>query len=392
MGSNADRRSESSARDAAVRSRVGPTIRSLLWVVGASLGACGSPPAPSFESGVAWPAAERSFHSEPRWLGADAVLSIPLDDRRTLWLFGDTFVATSPRLVRHESTMVRNSVALQTGTSLERAELDFAWRSDGPSPSSFFPERGEEFFWPGHGLVLDAGPLVVFLFRMKNTPGVGLGFECVGGSIAVIDDPSRPLDAWRPRITDAPAWPFDAMTATAVVRDGDHVVALAIAQHGTHAGTLVRFRDDELARGSFDGAQWWCGTERGWRASADVGADGPTFVIDDAGAEASLHRDPRSGWFVHVASYGFGASTIGVRTAPALTGPWSAPTHVYRPPESDGPRPFVYAAKAHPEQATDDESLVVTYATNSLEFGDLFTPEGVVGRYWPRVIRVPRRE
>ncbi|MDD2763545.1 MAG: hypothetical protein PHE83_06175 [Opitutaceae bacterium] len=122
---------------------------------------------------------------------------------------------------------------------------------------------------------------------------------------------------------------------------------------------------------------------------ADLGPGGPVFVMDDAGAECSLHWDARSKMFIHVASCGFGASTIGVRTAPALTGPWSAPVQVYRPPETDGPRPLVYAAKAHPELAGPDAAdLVVTYATNTWEFGEQFTPEGSRSLYWPRFVLV----
>jgi hypothetical protein len=111
-------------------------------------------------------------------------------------------------------------------------------------------------------------------------------------------------------------------------------------------------------------------------------------VIDDAGPECSLHFDARTGVFVHVATYGFGATTIGVRTAPSLTGPWSAPQTVFRPVESDGPRPFVYAGKAHPElTGPEPGDLVVTYATNSFEFGDLFGPAGAA-LYWPRFVAV----
>jgi hypothetical protein len=45
-----------------------------------------------------------------------------------------------------------------------------------------------------------------------------------------------------------------------------------------------------------------------------------------------------------------------------------------------------------PVTAVRVSGSIVAFATNSLEFGDLFTPDGFVGRYWPRVIRVPRRE
>ncbi len=92
---------------------------------------------------------------------------------------------------------------------------------------------------------------------------------------------------------------------------------------------------------------------------------------------------------LHVASYGFGATTLGVRTVKALTGPWSAKADLYTPPESKGPKPFVYAGKAHPELITGDPAeLAVTYATNSFEFGDLFTDQRKTDLYWPRFVKL----
>jgi hypothetical protein len=58
-----------------------------------------------------------------------------------------------------------------------------------------------------------------------------------------------------------------------------------------------------------------------------------------------------------------------MRAAPSLTGPWSDPQVVYRPPEYHRPRIMIYAAEAHPELSGAD--LVLTYATTSFEFGDV---------------------
>jgi hypothetical protein len=349
-----------------------------------------SDPTSSLPAGRAFTEAEVLFHRDPRWLGADAALSIPLGDGRTIWLFGDTFIAKSNAHVRSESAMVRNTVAIQTGEDLRTASIMFHWgqKSDG-SPASFFPKRGQHWYWPGHGIRLDEGPLVIFLYAIVATPGQGLGFASAGYAIAVIDDPDASVETWSPRIVDVAPSSFDAIPATAVVQDGEHIVAVAIRQEGTHAGALVRYPSYLLAQGDVDSAEWWAGEERGWTPESSLGEGGPAFVLDDAGAECSLHWDERSGSFIHIASYGFGASTIGLRTAPALTGPWSSQVVVYRPPESDDPQPFVYAAKAHPELVGPDAAdLIVTYATNSFEFGDLFTQEGAHSLYWPRVVLV----
>jgi hypothetical protein len=340
--------------------------------------------------GRPFPEAERLFHQDPRWLGGDGAMSIRLSDNRILWLFGDSFIATSKAHVRTESKLVRNTVAIQTGRDPCTASIAFRWQQekDG-SPASFFPEHGKRFYWPGHGIRLAKGPLVIFLYELIATPGAGLGFEPVGYALAVIKNPDQPLQAWHVRIREAKTDTFDAVPATAVLEENGYIVALAIRQHGTHAGFLVRYPVASLARGDVTKAEWWAGAARGWVPTSMLGMDGPAMVIDDVGSECSIHWDQRTRQFIHVASYGFGATTIGLRTAPALIGPWSAPVSVYRSPESDGLRPFVYAAKAHPELiGPHPADLVVTYATNSFAFADLLTKQGEQTLYWPRFVAV----
>jgi PelA/Pel-15E family pectate lyase len=340
----------------------------------------------------ALPQAEQVFHQESRWLGADAALSVPIAPGRTLWLFGDTFIATSDARVRSQAKMVRNTVAVQDGADPRTARMSFRWGAgDDGEPDSFFGRRDGRWYWPGHGIRLKEGPLVLFLYAMEKAGDGGpLGFACTGFVLALIDHPDAPPSDWRPVIRDAPPLGFDAIPATAAVREGDHVVAVAIRQKGVHAGALVRYPAASLARGDVSGAQWWAGEARGWVEENELGTGGPAWVLDDAGAECSLHWSERTKRYVHVASYGFGATTIGVRTAPGLTGPWSAPVTVFRPPESDAARPFVYAAKGHPElDGSDAGDLLVTYAANSFTFADLLRSPGDKELYWPRMVCVP---
>ena len=62
-----------------------------------------------------WPEADTLFRSNPRWMGSDDAYSIDLGDGRTLWLFGDTFISRTFLNTRRLSTMIRNSVAIQSG-------------------------------------------------------------------------------------------------------------------------------------------------------------------------------------------------------------------------------------------------------------------------------------
>jgi hypothetical protein len=335
--------------------------------------------------------AEALFRREPRWLGGDAALSVSLGGDRRLWLFGDSFIATSPARRRAESAMVRNSVALQSGSDPRTDAMEFAWgRGAAGEPASFFPEDGPRWFWPGHGIRLPEGPLVLFLFGIVAAPDQPLGFKENGYALAVVDAPDAPLSEWHPRIVPGKPAKFDAVPATALVREGAYAVGLAIRQTGTHAGALVRYPTEALARGDLSGAEWWGGTWRGWLPEADLGEAGPAFVIGDAGAENSLHWSEAGRCYVHVASYGFGASRIGLRTAPALTGPWSPPRFIYEPPESKGVRPFVYAAKGHPGLAAPTPgALVITYVANAFEPSRLFEPDAERDLYWPRCIALP---
>jgi Domain of unknown function (DUF4185) len=357
-------------------------MRSLFLLTLALIGCSAQPsraPAPAPESG-SWSAADPLFHSEPRWLGGDGAYSIDLGNERTLWLFGDSFVARTSGATRKDSVMVRNSVAVQTGRDPSRASMAFAL-PDG-EPRSFFEERGDRWHWPAGGVRIDAGPLVVFLSVLRKTTG-GLGFASDGWRVARVDDPSGPPATWAMTWLEPPKTPFDAVVGSAVVRKDGYVVALAPRAEGIHAAYLARFREADIAKGTVV-PEWWTGAARGWVAQAAL--DGtPETVIDDAGSEASLHFDARRARWVHVASRGFGATTIAVRTAPALEGPWSAPEDVFTPPESTGARPFVYAAKAHAELDAGGDLLVVTYATNSFDFGDLFSNTAL---YWPHFARL----
>jgi hypothetical protein len=362
-----------------------------------ALTGCGGAPNVS-GTGASWPEADALFHQDPRWLGGDGAASVDLAGGRSLWIFGDSFVATSAANVRAESEMVRNTVALMDGADPSTATLRFAWRFDPDgSPAPFFADAGDEWHWPGAGVRLATGELLLFLAAVRATPGEGLGFTEAGFRAVLVADPTGgDLLDWSLQWIEPPPPAFDpeAMVGTAVVLDGEHVVALASGRGSAHVGWLARWPAADAAAGDLSAAEWWAGEAVGWVPQGELGSTPPEAVIDEAGAECSLHHDARLGRWVHVASRGFGATTIAVRTAERLTGPWSSAVDVFTPPESrggvvEGVEPFVYAAKAHPELAgREPGALVVTYATNSFDFADLFTPQGAASLYWPRVVEV----
>ncbi len=330
--------------------------------------------------------ADALFHQEPRWIGGDGAFSIPLDDERTLWLFGDTFIATSEALTREESRMVRNTVAIQTGRDPSSATFEafFAEAEDG-TPASFFAEDGDRWFWPNHGALLPSGPLVLFLGRQRASDD-DLGFAGDGYVIVLVDNWQDPPDQWQLRSFDGagPAADPHAAVGVAVIATDDHLLAYTSAAGNAHRGWLARFDHQDLMDGRAEPA-WLSGGA--FIPAAELGQATPDAVIDDIGPEFSVHFDGRWGRYVHVASVGFGATTIAMRTATEPTGPFSDPIDVFTPPESDSEEePFVYAAKAHPHlSGPSSDDLLVTYATNSFDFDELVRRDDL---YFPRFVRV----
>jgi hypothetical protein len=346
-----------------------------------SLVACVAPP-PPVPFAEPWPAADALFRRDPRWLGGDAVYSVDLGAQRLLWLFGDSFVATDDRGDRRASVLVRNSIAVQHGRAPDDATMAFHWRVGGDGrPQPFFGSEEPHGFWPLHGIRLAEGPLVLFQTRVRDTPGIGLGFAIDGWRIVRIDDADGDPARWRWQEVALPPLPPACVLGTAVWRDGAHLVALGTHGNGPHRGLLGRLPIAGLRHGRAT-IEWWDGAS--WTDGAP-----PAFVLDDAGPECSLHR--HGGDWLHVYSRGFGRTTVAVHTAAAPQGPWSAARDLFTPPESMATNPFVYAAKAHPALDAGEGGLAISYATNAFAFGDLFTADGQQQLYWPRFWRLRAR-
>ena len=85
---------------------------------------------------------------------------------------------------------------------------------------------------------------------------------------------------------------------------------------------------------------------------------------------------------------GFGQTSIGLRRAPRLTGPFDAPTAIARPDESARDGVLVYAAKAHASLVTPDGAVLITYATNHRDFATLVADQSL---YYPRFFALHAR-
>lgn len=330
---------------------------------------------------TAWPKADQLFHSDPRWLGGDAAYSINLGHGRVLWLFGDSFISEKPRTRRSESEMVHNSIAIESGYNPEKASLKFYWPTNHNRPTAFVSGGHRAWLWPEDGVRLGEQLLLFFVQVRPDRSKDSLGFSLFGWAAFLVNNPEANPSAWAVRRLDAPQNPWHIIVGSSVLRLHDYVYVFAFAEP-SHQIYLLRWPLSALANGNLSSPEWWCGTSRGWTAQRKL-KRAPTPVILRGSSEFSVQWNPKLNKFLEIQSWGFGASVIAVRWANRLEGPWSQPTKIYRPPESNRPDAFVYAGKGHPELHGAD--LIITYVANSMNDGILAKDMSI---YYPRFVRV----
>jgi len=337
-------------------------------------------------SAAPWPEADSLFRKDRSWLGADDAYSLDLGKGRVLWLFADSFVALTAAGSRHESTMVRNTIAIQQGYDPSRASIKFYWRTEDGKPASFFRENGDTWYWPGDA-ILAGGRLLIFLMRIhavKTAPGSeAFGFEAFGWTVVAVDNPQDEPARWRTRVIDGAPNGLNVIVGSGgVLRSGGFVYAFGAREPGgKHDVYLVRWPIADAAQGNLQDAAWWCGEKEHWVKQSALKTT-PAIVFSNAQTEFTVHWDPRSKRYLEFQTEGFIGAVMSVRWSRTLTGPWSTLESFYRPPESTRAGVFVYAGKAHPELKGAD--LVLTYASNNSNFGALVDDQTI---YYPRFVK-----
>lgn len=332
----------------------------------------------------AWPEADALFHRDREWLGGDDAYSLDLGDGRVAWFFGDSFVAPTKPGERRGTTMVHNSIGIQTGYDPTTAEFKTYWRDTNGKPTSFFPDDGIHYFWPGGSILVDGKLLVFFMQSWTKDPTHAMGFDTDGWAATMIDNPGDSPENWRLRRLEAPQNNFGVIVGSAsLVRDGDYLVAFSVGNK-EHPVFLVRWPWQDAAAGDLSRPEWWAGTEKGWVSQAEL-TELPEPIMRGGQTEFSVIHSPKLQTLLQFQFTGFPVSPLGVRTSPALTGPWSEVVPLVEPEELTelSPGLMLYAAKTHPEQKCD--GLALTYASNTHKLEQLLDSATI---YYPRFIRV----
>ena len=324
------------------------------------------------------------------WQGGDAAYSIPLPDGRDVWIFGDTLFGSSRVVEGQTPRMVHNSLGISTCKN-GKWHLDYVVKHDaaGKAVSYFAPSDSTHWYWALDGFYAN-GDLWVTLLCIRNpsTPApAGMDFETCGSDLAQIShldqDPQRWHVTLHPLVPDGlKAYP----SATTVVHNG-YAYLFALYESGTRPLLATRIPLTKLSEPS--GNLEYLAADESWKHGFDP-ADAKE-VMTHGSTELSIRYHPDlKEWLAVMVDPAWSSDKIILKTAPALTGPWSEGTLVYRMPEMEaGPKHdknvFCYAGKEHPELEAGSD-LVFTYVCNTLDPSELMSRQDI---YRPQVVQQP---
>ncbi|MEE3327538.1 MAG: DUF4185 domain-containing protein [Myxococcota bacterium] len=328
------------------------------------------------------------------WLGGDAAYSVALpktspegSDQRTLWLFGDTFVAQNPaHHNRKTAKFIHNSIGISRCTEAG-FEIRYHWGQTAehgahaflaPTPAA----RADAYVWLFGGFT-HKGILYLGVLDVEPAPPQGplaLPFRLTGMQLARVDHPDQPPDRWRPtraRLSHSQK----AFPGAAMVVHEEHVYFFSFPDDKSSSSSNFLARLPLEALDDFPGdlsgqIQTWT-RQHQWETGFLPEAARP--IMPDSASEMSVHFDASEKTWL--ALYGIptgsppqpgtdqsaqaiATDSVYARSAPRLTGPWSSARDLYSLPTAnektapDGT--FCYAAKAHPELSPPDH-LVITY-------------------------------
>ena len=332
-----------------------------------------------------------SFPYSEGWLGADDAYSIPLSPTKSVWLFGDTFVADPGTTLRTKAkSMPRNTVGISTCEPSQDCTIKYYWNDPkAEKPRSFFDTGKEDvWYWPFDGFY-DGHALYLTAMIVRNKKGAGpedpFGFEIAGTQWFTVHNPLDTPDKWKfdsSKLTGEELW-----VGSSTFTDGDFVYFYSQVPAGEGKGymTVVRRAKTKLADAS---AGWeYLGSHNQWHEG--LPKSGFARVIDQAISEMSVRYHPSvKKWVAISGGPEFPTNYIAVRTADSPIGPWSSPAKVFEFPEMSPKNAgydkdtFCYATKEHTEFG--NTKLVITYACNSFKLQkvidnmSLYKPQVVV--------------
>lgn len=336
-----------------------------------------------------------AFPLKAGWLGGDGDVSLPVNDRQSLFLFSDTYVGQKTDTSRKSKsyTMVSNTVGLATCRPDGGYEIHYYWKSmysDQPKP--IFESHTNRYRYWINDAFMHKGSLYVLMPKIgaKTAPTPGddiFNFSIVGASMAKVTDPmGQTPDKWTPDLLPFTFLDPAQFDLHSLAKDSHYLYLFT--DKGLNQTVLLRIPLDFIE--SPEEHIEYYSTSQSWKAGIDT-ADMMVTLPERPGNTINYHDDIKK--WVMVCGPGFLDNKIRLRTASRLTGPWSESVTVYECPEVIPGTPeynktnFCYLGREliqHYDRTT--RTMFITYDTNNADFSAIKSNPGI---YTPKIITIP---
>lgn len=306
--------------------------------------------------------------------GADGATSLPLPNGQALWVFGDTIEGPFQTVHGLDLAPLRSNTGLLAPRQSAREgvkQFRFLATPDGKRPRQLVPfapheEPARHRVWAMHGASVGER-VYLFYHRISLLPDVDVfvNFRLDGMGIAraSLDDleferlvaPDGTLEFWK---GDAPGFGVFVQPLEGYLHLWGSLMTGMF---------LARVRPDAIE--NFSAFEYLveaptpANPQAVPRWSEKFAPSAPLF--DGVPNEMSVSYNAYLQRYVAIYAWR-PERTIVLRTAPRITGPWSAPQAIYRA-EPVAANDSIYAAKEHPELAADDgRRIYITYVNSAV--------------------------
>ncbi len=347
------------------------------------------------------------FNRNKGWFGADGIFSFAPNGVESigsgkgqvnLLTFSDTMTGIVHKDSVENFKMVNNSIAYVQGTMGSEETVKIVVNTDqtGSFINYFEPNTPKstkkDYYWFGDGFVNQAknNDLYIFGYRTIDHSEASWDFEIVGTTLIVIPSNDKPpftkhrqLDA--PLIIareDGARGTFGSAVYVNTVEAGapnpDGFVYVYGLVDPNKQLVVARFKPENVEE--FDTWRYWNGKE--WEIEINKVAT----ITDRVSNELSLTPMTDGRYLLVFQSDGIG-EYVAIRIADTPIGPFGPLQHIWHVPEISNPPGIIpYNAKAHPILSSDEEGLLISYNTITMDyFNDILKyPHS----YRPRFIRL----
>jgi hypothetical protein len=333
-----------------------------------------------------------SFPFQQQWQGADAAYSVPLQDGRVIWIFGDTLYGDQRLVTGEEPRMVHNTIGISSCKD-GKWKIDYSIKKDAKgNPDSFFkPQQNNgTYYWALDG-VEHNHELWITLVCVRNVPNsnaFALGFEVCGTDLAHVTGVDGDPQNWKVAYFPLVAEGVHANPSASALIEDDNLYIYTLYEAGSRPQILTRIPLQGL--GDPKKSLQYLGSDDKWRDGLEPAK--AKVIMKTGASEMSVRYHPElKKWIAVMVDPQIFSDKVVLRTSPTMIGPWTDGEVIYRIPilQKNDPKydadTFCYAGKEHPEFEQPGE-LLFTYVCNTMKPKKLSAETNI---YFPQIVRMP---